>query len=199
MPGTPVDGRHAPRHEAFVVVDTEASGPSPGHYALLSIGACTLAEPRDTFYLELKPDREAFTAEAMAVNRLSLARLAAEGVPPPDALTAFAAWAARVVPEPARPILAAYNAPFDWMFVNDYFHRYLGRNPFGHAAFDIKAYYMGLYGVSWGDTSYGRMSDRFLGGRALTHHALSDAIDEADILWAMLTEQGQIHERGEAR
>ncbi len=27
----------------------------------------------------------------------------------------------------------AFNASFDWMFVKDYFHRFLGRNTFGHA------------------------------------------------------------------
>ena len=27
------------------------------------------------------------------------------------------------------------------MFVNDYFHRFLGRNPFGHAALDLKAFF----------------------------------------------------------
>jgi hypothetical protein len=100
----------------------------------------------------------------------------------------FASWLEDVVPGGVQPVLVAFNAPFDWMFVNDYFHRYLGFNPFGHAALDIKAYYMGLHGVAWAETSYREVSHRHAGQRELTHHALSDAIDEAEILEAMLAE-----------
>jgi hypothetical protein len=39
------------------------------------------------------------------------------------------------------------------MFVNSYFHRFLGRNPFGHAALDMKAFFMGLTGVKWSETA----------------------------------------------
>jgi ribonuclease T len=179
------------KQEICIVVDVEASGPSPSDYALLSIGACTVAEPGQTFYVELQPDREAFTSEAMTVSGLSLDRLAAEGLPPTEAMQAFADWVAEVVPPDARPVFAAFNAPFDWMYVNDYFHRYLGYNPFGHSALDMKAYYMGLHGVTWGETSHAQVSERYSGKVELTHHALGDAIDEAEILRAMLGLQGR--------
>ena len=174
------------KREVYIVVDVEASGPNPGDHALLSIGACSVAEPMQTFYVELQPDKAAFTPEAMAVNGLSLERLAAEGLPPEAALQEFAAWVARVVPQDAKPVLAAFNAPFDWMFDNDYFHRYLGYNPFGHSAHDIKSYYMGLEGVTWQETSHRYVSQRYCGKPHLTHHALDDAIDEAELLRAML-------------
>jgi len=172
--------------EIYIVVDVEAAGPTPGQYALLSIGACTLGESRQTFYVELQPDRDAFTPEAMSVNRLSLERLAAEGLPPADAMQQFADWVARVVPQDARPVFTAFNAPFDWMFVNEYFYRYLGHNPFGHSALDMKAYYMGLHGVTWEETSYREISKQYLGKPGLSHHALDDAIDEAEIAQALL-------------
>jgi DNA polymerase III epsilon subunit-like protein len=178
--------RPALKEEVYIVVDVEASGPAPGNYALLSIGACTVAEPRQTFYVELRPDREAFTPEAMMVNGLSLERLAEEGLPPEEAMQAFADWAAELVPGDARPVFAAFNAPFDWMFVNDYFHRYLGYNPFGHAALDIKSYYMGVEGVTWQETSHRYVAERICVREPLTHHALDDAIDEAEILQIML-------------
>ena len=174
--------------EVYVVVDIEASGPNPGQYAMLSIGACTVEEPRRTFYVELEPDSEAFTPEAMAVNQLSLEKLIAEGLPPEDAVRRFADWVEQVVPAGARAVFTAFNAAFDWMFVNEYFHRYLGRNPFGHAPLDIKAYFMGLHGVTWDETSHRQISSRYFGERELTHHALRDAIDEADIFGAMLAE-----------
>lgn len=175
--------------DAYIVFDVEAAGPSPGRYALLSIGACTLGEPRQTFYVELQPDREAFTAEAMTVSGLSLEKLTAQGTPPAEAMQRLADWLAQVVPAGARPVFVAWNAPFDWMFVSEYFHRYLGRNPLGHAALDLKTYYMGLHGVSWQGTSYGEASRRYLDHRDLEHHALADALNAAEILEAMLAEQ----------
>jgi hypothetical protein len=72
------------------------------------------------------------------------------------------------------------------MFVNDYFHRYLGYNPFGHSALDIKSYYMGLEGVTWQETSHRYVSQKYCSRPELTHHALDDALDEAEILQAML-------------
>jgi ribonuclease T len=179
----------AQKKEIYIVVDVEASGPSPGQYALLSIGACTVGDPRQTFYVELQPDTEAFTAEAVAVNQLSLAELAAEGLPPVDAMQKFADWVAQIVPEDGQPVFVAFNAPFDWMFANEYFCRYLGYNPFGHKALDIKAYFMGFHGVTWEETSHKEIGRRYPGERELTHHALSDAINEAELFEAMLAER----------
>jgi DNA polymerase III epsilon subunit-like protein len=160
---------------------------------LLSVGACTLGEPRETFYVELQPDKDGFTADAVAVSGLSLETLKAEGTPPAGAMQAFDRWLARVTPEGAQPVFVAFNAPFDWMFVDDYFHRYLGHNPFGYKALDIKAYYMGLQGVSWAETSHGTISRRYSQRTGLTHHALQDAIDEAELFEAMLAEQAERH------
>jgi ribonuclease T len=183
--------------ELYIVVDIEASGPYPSRYALLSIGACTLARPRQTFYVELRPDKNAYTKEAMAVNGFSLERLMAEGLRPEEAMQRFADWLAKVVPGDARPVFTAFNAPFDWMFVNDYFWCYLGRNPFGHSALDIKAYYMGLHSVRWEETSHKSIGNRYAERMELTHHALRDAIDEAELFEAMLAGQYR-HENEEA-
>lgn len=176
------------RKEAYISIDVETSGPSPSRYALLSIGACTLGKPRHTFYIELQPDSAAYTLEAMAVSQLSLDRLAADGLPPKDAMQRFADWVKQTVPPDIHPVFVAFNAPFDWMFVSDYFHRYLEYNPFGHKALDIKAYFMGLHGVSWAETSFARICSRYLDNRILTHHALDDAITQAKVFQAMLAE-----------
>ena len=74
------------------------------------------------------------------------------------------------------------------MFVADYFHRYLGYNPFGHKALDIKAFYMGMAGVPWRETGMMHISKKYLGNRPLTHHALSDAVDQAEIFRLLLEE-----------
>ena len=100
----------------------------------------------------------------------------------------FEYWIMQVVPEGKRPVFVAFNAPFDWMFVNDYMHRYIGHNPFGHKALDIKALFMGLHGVSWEETSHAVISNFYFKDRELLHHALEDALMEADLLDHILSE-----------
>jgi DNA polymerase III epsilon subunit-like protein len=172
--------------EIFISVDVETAGPIPEKYALLSIGACLVSDISNTFYVELKPDRDESQTEALAMTGLNLDDLRRTGLEPEAALTAFNNWIRAVVPADARPIFVAFNAPFDWMFVNDYFHRYIGENPFGHSALDIKAYFMGQQGVQWSDTSMKFVSRRFLDNRPLTHNALRDAQDQAEIFRKIL-------------
>lgn len=172
----------------YITVDVETSGPAPGLYSLLSIGACTVAKPHQTFYIELIPVNDQVVEEAMSVNQLSMEMLKEKGTPPAEALHRFENWISQVVPAGLRPIFLAFNAPFDWMFVNDYFYRYLGHNPFGHSALDIKAFYMGQMGVPWKETSHRYVSRRYMDDQHLTHHALQDAIDEAEIFRRMIEE-----------
>jgi len=171
--------------EVFVSVDVEASGPAPGRYSLLSLGACLVDDPARTFYAELQPLVEAATAEAMAVHNLDLATLKRDGLPPAEAMKRFEAWLKAVVPDGALPVFVGFNAAFDWMFVADYFDRFLGRNPFGHTALDLKAYYMGLTGGAWSDTTKRALAVRYPDHPELTHNALQDAIDQAALFRRM--------------
>ena len=174
--------------ELYLSVDIETSGPNPGNYAMLSIGACTVAEPVKSFYIELKPDADGFLPEALAISGLSLITLRETGTLPKDAMLKFSQWIKSIVPEGSQPVFAAFNAPFDWMFVNDYFHRYLGYNPFGHKALDIKTLYMGLRKTNWLRTSYNIVMKNTGQETALSHHALEDAIQQAKIFKILLDE-----------
>ena len=142
-----------PPEDVFISVDVETAGPHPGRYSLLSIGACLVSDPDLSFYVELQPVNDSATPEALAVTGLSLVELAERGLPPAEAMASFEAWVKTLTPHNRRPVFVAFNAPFDWMFVNDYFHRFLGRNPFGYSALDMKALYMGLTGARWSETS----------------------------------------------
>lgn len=172
--------------ELFICVDVETAGPNPGQYALLSIGACLVDDPSVTFYIELQPDREKFEPEAMKIHGLNLDSLQHTGEKPEAAMRQFANWVHLVSQPDLRPVFVALNAPFDWMFINDYFHRYLGKNPFGHSALDIKAYFMGQNGVSWAETSLKDISDHMLEVHTLKHNALSDALEQAEIFRKIL-------------
>jgi DNA polymerase III epsilon subunit-like protein len=177
-----------PDNETYISVDVETAGPSPSQYAMLSIGACTVDEPVETFYVEIKPDKEAFSLEALEVSGLSMDKLRENGVPPKQAMQQFADWVKNVTPENHKSIFVAFNTPFDWSFVNDYFHRYLGYNPFGHSALDMKAFYMGMQGVRWADTGFEKVTKYFRINHPLTHNALRDALDQARLFRKMLEE-----------
>ncbi len=177
-----------PEIDSYICVDVETTGPNPSEYALISIGACNLVIPRQTFYVEIRPDTLAFEDEAMAIHQLSLEKLNEKGLAPVDALDQLEKWLKNTVPYGLRPIFIAFNAPFDWMFVNDYFLRYLGRNPFGHNALDIKAYYMGFRRSNWAQTSIREISHHYLGDKPLTHNALQDAVDQSEMFLAILVE-----------
>ncbi len=174
----------------YISVDVETAGPNPSQYSLLAIGACTLYEPQETFYIELQPVNEDCVPEAMRVSGLNWDHLKENGVAPQTAMQRFAQWV-EAVSQGAEPVFVAFNAPYDWMFVNDYFHRYVGRNPFGHKALDIKAFFMGLAGVSWVEASMKHISPRYLGNQLLSHHALRDALDQARIFRQMIAEAQQ--------
>lgn len=173
-------------NEIYISVDIETAGPYPGQYAMLSIGACRVDDLSTNFYIELQPDRPDSLPEALAISGLSMQSLKQQGSSPHQAMQSFADWIANVVPASSRAVFVAFNAPFDWMFVNDYFYRYLGENPFGHSALDIKAYYMGYAQVPWSETSLSHISSHLLQEKHLVHNALRDAQDQAEIFREIL-------------
>lgn len=173
---------------AFVSVDIETAGPVPSMYSILSIGACLVSDPAVGFYVELQPEHPDADPHALAISGLSLGELARDGLPAQAAMQQFDRWLDEHIPVGYKPVFVAFNAPFDWMFVSDYFHRHLGRNPFGHYALDIKAFYMGQTGVRLSETAFSKISARYLGNRKLTHNALADARDQAEIFYRLLQE-----------
>ena len=175
-------------NETYISIDVETAGPNPAEYPLLSIGARTVTKTVETFYVEIQPDHEAFSPEALQISGLDMDKLRENGVPPVEAMQAFADWIRDVTPKDSKPVFAAFNAPFDWMFVNDYFYRYLGYNPFGHSALDLKAFFMGMQGVRWGDTGFEKTTKYFGINHPLTHNALQDALDQAELFRKMLEE-----------
>ncbi|MGC3953453.1 MAG: 3'-5' exonuclease [Propionicimonas sp.] len=189
MSATPARSTLGPTSsECWISVDVETAGPNPSSSALLSIGACRYDDPEVGFYVELRPVGERRDAAALAVSGLDPDELARTGTAPEEAMRAFADWLDEVVPAGARPVFVGFNAGFDWMFVCDYFHRYLGRNPFGHAAIDIKSLAMGALRIGWRETSLQKLSARLLEGLELAHDALQDARDQAALLRAVLVD-----------
>ena len=54
----------------------------------------------------------------------------------------FAKWLLQF----GRPVFISDNPAYDWQFINYYFHKFTGDNPFGHSARRISDFYAGLVG-----------------------------------------------------
>ncbi|BCM70386.1 exonuclease [Streptomyces sp. FBKL.4005] len=176
----------------YISVDIEADGPIPGPYSMLSLGATvagvqdgggfTAADPEErTFYRELRPISEEFVPEALAVSGLDRARLTAEGAEAAVALAEFTAWV-REVSAGAQPVMCGYPAAYDWTFLYWYLIRFTGSSPFGHSGcLDMKTLYATKAGLPLRAVAKGTMPRELLSRRRHTHHALDDAIEQAEL------------------
>lgn len=173
------------KSETYISVDVETSGPIPGEFSMLSLGACVVGNTNQTFYTEIKPLNDNFIKQALAVNGLKIEDLKIKGEKPAEAMGRFEKWVKQVSGD-YRPVFVAFNATFDWSFTHWYFVKFLGRNPFGISGLDIKAYYMGMKNVGWGETTKKHVRSQFQPKTQHTHNALDDAREQAEIFEKML-------------
>ena len=154
---------------------------------MLAFGACVVGSPEVCFYQVIKPISERFEAEALAMSGLDRAMLMEHGYGPAESMRRLDAWITRTAERYAsKPVFVGNNAPFDWMFTCWYFNHFLGRNPFGHAALDIRSYAMGRLGVSWSDSSLMKLPPAYRLKSDLSHNALDDARQQADVFHRLM-------------
>jgi 3' exoribonuclease, RNase T-like len=186
----------------YISVDIEADGPIPGPYSMISIGAAvagtqdadtfTAADPeQDTFYRELRPVSDDFDPEALAVSGLDRDLLLREGAEPAAALGQFTAWV-REVSAGAQPVMCGYPASYDWTFLYWYLIRFTGNSPFGHSGcLDMKTLYATKARLPLRAVAKGTMPRELLSGRRHTHHALDDAIEQAELFANLMRWKGR--------
>jgi hypothetical protein len=104
---------------------------------------------------------------------------------PEDALREYAAWLKAL---PGKPVFVGYPAAYDFPFVQWYLMRFVGENPFGFAALDIKSYAMALLKKEFRETTKERMPQRWFESHRHTHIALDDAIEQGTLFCNMLAE-----------
>jgi hypothetical protein len=160
----------------FIMVDVEADGPAPGLYSMVCLGA-VVVEPSlsQTFYARLRPVSDAFVPEALAVSGFSREETLAFDEPG-AVMERFDQWLAAL--GQGRPAFVSDNNGFDWQFVNWYFHRFLGRNPFGHSSTNLGSLYKGLVRDM-------RQNFKHLRTTTHTHHPVDDAKGNAEALLKM--------------
>jgi len=169
------------KKELFISVDVETSGPIPGDFSLLSFGACLIGNEEKTFQCEVKPVNMNADPKALEITGLSLDTLLKTGLTPLEAMESFDVWLKGLSNENVSLVFVGFNAPFDWSFINYYFIKYLGKNPFGFSALDIKALYMGTTGCTWSDTRSSQISNHLHPKGEGDHNPLHDALYQAEI------------------
>ncbi|MGI5403753.1 exonuclease [Streptomyces sp. CA-135486] len=186
----------------YISVDIEADGPIPGPYSMISFGAAVAgrqdadsyapADPEShTFYRELRPISEDFVPEALAVSGLDRDGLITEGSEPAAAMAEFSAWV-REVSVGAQPVMCGYPASYDWTFLYWYLLRFTGASPFGHSGcLDMKTLYATKAGLPLRAVAKGTMPRELLSRRRHTHHALDDAIEQAELFSSLMAWPGR--------
>ncbi len=184
----------------YYSVDVEASGPAPGLFNLVSLGATVVAPTPegglvlgDSFYAELQPVFPGQDPGANAVHGIDLARLKRDGLPPAVALSKLTEFVERTCVAGAAPTFVGHVAVFDWMYVAWYYAWCGLPNPFGYKGIDTKSLAMGVLGLPWEETGKERLV-ALLGippqDEQTVHRADADARHQAQLLVALLRRAG---------
>lgn len=122
---------------ALIFTDCEAYGGCPRTGQLTEFGAVEY-ETRKTFHGIVVPSRPSPSNPAIPepVEEFNAEREI-------RIFSDFAAWLSQFK---GRPVFVSDNPAFDWQWINDGFHRCLGKNPFGFSARRISDFYAGLCG-----------------------------------------------------
>lgn len=179
--------------DVYFSADVETDGPIPGPYSMLSFalvragrfdGEKFIRPPTHNVYLyiELRPISAHFEAAALRINRLDRERLAVEGQDPRVAMSLAHDWVVRQS-EGGTPILVAYPLSFDWTWLYWYFVRFSDRgSPFEHSrCYDLKTAFSVKAGTPICQSGRSRIPMSLRGTHPHTHHALDDAVEQAEL------------------
>jgi DNA polymerase III epsilon subunit-like protein len=161
---------------SWIVVDVESDGPIPPEFSMICFGAVVLdADLNKTFYGEVAPISERTDPAAAAISGICRAKHATFE-DPATVMTRFAEWIR--VSSKGRPIFVSDNPAFDWQWINYYFHKYTGANPFGYSARRIGDLYCGLVKNPYARWKHLRKTNH-------DHNPVNDAKGNAEALLAM--------------
>jgi hypothetical protein len=179
--------------DTYFSADVETDGPIPGPYSILSFAlvfagtfdGSTFRRPdnyRTYLYKELRPISPEFQDEALRVNGLDRARLSLYGAVPEDAMNDTFLWIKKIAGT-SNPVLVAFPLSFDWTWLYWYFTRFSSEgSPFGHSqCFDIKTAFAVKAKMPISIAARSRLPNAVAPVHRHTHHALDDAIAQAEI------------------
>jgi len=156
----------------WIVVDVESDGPIPVEYSMVCFGA-VVVEPNltKTFFGKTKPISEKYLPEALKISGYS--RESHEKFDEPaTVMKNFQNWISEN--SKGKPIFASDNPAFDWQWMNYYFHKFLGSNPFGYSGRRIGDLYCGLVKNAHSPWKHLRKTKH-------DHNPVNDAVANAEV------------------
>lgn len=159
-----------------IVVDVESDGQVPGLYSMVCFGAVIVEDPIvRTFYGTTAPISKMWEPQALAVSGFS--REEHEAFDDPTVtMQRFADWLEEN--RKGRLLFFSDNNGYDWQFINYYFHRYLGKNPFGWSSRNINDIWKGMQKDMYSSFKHLRQTKH-------DHNPVNDAKGNAEALLAM--------------
>lgn len=178
----------------YVDLDVEADG-KPGFGSLRSVGAAIPSG--ETFYRELRPTSDQYVVgmhQFCEDHELERERLMDEGEDPAEVMRELDTWTREHAGgKPAT--LTAFNASFDYAWVDLEMLKAGVDHPFGVAGYCIKSLAMSLgvlggegdSGITyeWRDTAKSRLPLELLPEGDFTHNALDDALWQQELHYAL--------------
>ena len=159
-----------------IVIDVETDGPLIGTNSMVCFGAVILdRELNKTFYGQMRPVTEHFEERALKISGYS--RKQHEAFPNPAmTMSQFSQWIKHHASDRKIHFFSDNNG-FDFAWMNYYFLRYIGINPFGHSSRNIRDLFTGFMK----DPRYRWQKHR---NTPHTHHPVDDAKGNAEaLLW----------------
>lgn len=184
------------KSEVYISLDIESTGPVPGLFSMLSLGAAAFSDGQliDTYSVNLKElpgaGRDPGTMKWWEGQAEAWKLCRAE--PVWDARAAMPEFVRWLEWQPGKLVPVAWPAAFDFGMVHYYNVAFAGRDPMGFACLDLRSLVMGYTKTS---TYYGRKESEM---KALglnvdnsdlkDHVALDDAIGQGRLLMAILAQ-----------
>jgi hypothetical protein len=178
--------------ETYISTDVESDGPIPGPHSMLSFASAAFLPDKtlvSTFEANLEtlpgasghPETLEWWEAHPEAWETCRTRVRSAAVVMPE----YCSWLEEL---PGRPVLVAYPAGFDFMFVYWYLMKFVGHSPFSHSALDIKTFAMVLMGSEYRESGKQNMPDHWQPRRRHTHVALDDAIEQGELFCNMLAD-----------
>ncbi len=161
---------------SFIVCDVESDGPVQGINSIVCFAA-VVVEPSlsKTFYGKMRPISDEFVPEALSISGFSREEHLTFDEPE-IVMSNFAEWLKEV--SIGRPIFISDNNGYDFPWINRYFYKFYGKNPFGWSSRRIGDLYCGMMKDTYSTWKHLRTTKH-------THNPLDDAMGNAEALLKM--------------
>lgn len=166
---------------SYIVVDVESDSISPSSGSMVCFGAVLVSDLNVSFYGQVRPINNSYNKDALAISGFTREQHELFD-DPSEVMSKFAIWVNSVCE--TRPMFISDNPAFDWQWINFYFDKYLGKNPFGYSARRIGDLYCGMVKNAGKNAVWKRKYRK----TKHDHHPVNDAKGNAEAIIAMKEE-----------